>query len=99
MSVRAHRVIAIDIKLEQDYESFNLWQDRELVDFLDAEDDIFSKLSDDGTGIIEVPVETLEKAVGQAGSLGIGEDTVECLKKDIAWAKSKDEESILYYCF
>jgi len=97
MSVRAHRII--EIKTEDDYSSFNLWHDRKLVDFLDGEANLFSSLSTDGTGVTEVSVETLEKVVNQAGKLGIDADTMESLKKDIAWAKSQDMEYVQYYCY
>jgi len=97
MSVSANRII--EIKVEESYNSFNLWHDRKLMDFLDTEADFFSRLSDDGAGISEVSVEVLEKAVSMAIELELDDDTVTNLKKDIAWAKANDQEFVQYDCY
>jgi hypothetical protein len=97
MSVIARRII--EIKIETEYNSFNLWHDSKLMDFLDTEADFFSRLSDDGTGISEVSVEVLEKAVSMSVELELDDDTVTNLKKDIAWAKEHDEEFVQYDCY
>ena len=97
MSVSANRII--EIKVEESYNSFNLWHDTKLMDFLDSEADFFSRLSDDGTGISEVSVEVLEKAVSMSVELELDDDTVTNLKKDIAWAKENNEEFVQYYCY
>ena len=97
MSVRARRII--EIKTEESYESFNLWADKKFMDFLDEESGFFSQLTNDGTGVAEAPVEALEKAVEQASKLELDSDTVESLKKDIAWAKAHNEEFVQYYCY
>ena len=97
MSVSANRII--EIKVEESYNTFNLWHDRKLMDFLDTEADFFSRLSDDGTGISEVSVEVLEKAVSMSVELELDDDTVTNLKKDIAWAKANDQEFVQYDCY
>ena len=97
MSVSANRII--EIKIETEYNSFNLWHDRKLMDFLDAEADFCSQLTADGTGISEVSVEVLENAVSKAVELELDTDIVANLKKDIAWAKANDEELVEYYCY
>ena len=97
MSVSANRII--EIKIEQSYNSFNLWHDRKLMDFLDTEADFFSQLTFDGTGVSEASVEVLEKAVSMAIELELDDDTVANLKKDIAWAKENNEEFVQYYCY
>ena len=97
MSVSANRII--EIKVEESYNTFNLWHDRKLMDFLDTEADFFSRLSDDGTGISEVSVEVLEKAVSMAVELELNDDTVTNLKKDIAWAEANDQEFVQYDCY
>ena len=97
MSVRAHRII--EIKTEDSYSSFNLWQDKKLMEFMDTEADFYSHLTSDGTGITEVSVEVLEKAVAQASELELDTDTIANLKKDIAWAKAHNEEFVQYYCY
>jgi hypothetical protein len=97
MSVIARRII--EIKIEQSYNSFNLWHDGKLMEFLDNEANFFSQLTDDGTGVSEASVEVLEKAVSKAVELGLDEDTIINLKKDIAWAKANDQVFIQYYCY
>jgi hypothetical protein len=97
MIVSANRII--EIKVEESYNTFNLWHDSKLMDFLDTEADFFSRLSDDGTGISEVSVEVLEKAVSMSVELELDDDTVTNLKKDIAWAKEHDEEFVQYDCY
>ena len=97
MSVIAHRII--EIRIETEYHSFNLWHDRKLIGFFDTEADFFSQLTADGTGITEVPVEVLESAVSKALELELDEDTVTNLKKDIAWANEHNEVSVQYDCY
>jgi hypothetical protein len=97
MSVIARRII--EIKIETEYNSFNLWRDTKLRDFLDSEADFFSQLTTDGTGVSEASVEVLEKAVSMAIELELDDDTVANLKKDIAWAKENNEEFVQYYCY
>jgi hypothetical protein len=97
MSVTARRIV--EIKIETEYTSFNLWHDPKLMDFLDTEADFFSPLSFDGTGISEVPVEVLENAVSKAVELELDEDTIANLKKDIAWANEHNEVSVQYDCY
>ena len=97
MSVSANRII--EIKVEESYNTFNLWHDSKLMDFLDTEADFFSRLSDDGTGISEVSVEVLEKAVSMSVELELDDDTVTNLRKDIAWAKANDQEFVQYDCY
>jgi hypothetical protein len=97
MSVSANRII--EIKVEESYNSFNLWHDRKLMDFLDTEANFFSRLSDDGAGVSEVSVEVLEKAVSMALELELDSDTVSNLKKDIEWGTANDQESVQYDCY
>jgi hypothetical protein len=97
MSVSANRII--EIKVEESYNTFNLWHDSKLMDFLDTEADFFSRLSDDGTGISEVSVEVLEKAVSMSVELKLDDDTVTNMKKDIEWAKANDQEFVQYDCY
>jgi hypothetical protein len=97
MSISANRII--EIKVEESYNSFNLWHDRKLMDFLDEEANFFSRLSDDGAGVSEVSVEILEKAVSMSVELELDADTVANLKKDIVWAKANDQEFVQYDCY
>ena len=97
MSVKANRVI--EIKIETEYSSFNLWHDRKLMDFLDNEVDFFRGLTSDGTGLAEVSVEVLEDAVSKAVELELDEDTIANLKKDVVWANEHNEVSVQYDCY
>jgi len=88
MSVRAYRVKQIDF---EDSESFNLWHDRKLMDFLDREYD-FSGSLNGGSGMVELPIKALKEAI----KLDLGEDTVKALQRDI---EACQDEYITYYCF
>ena len=52
-----------------------------------------------GTGIVDVPVELLEKAVNSPKKFDLDEDTVSQIRLDIESAKSSKEEVVTYYCF
>jgi hypothetical protein len=96
MSIRAHRII--EIKLAE-VPSFNLWHNTKLVQFLDEESDIFSFLNTSGTGEIEISVKVLKKAINSAKKLDIDSDTINSLQEDIDFAKSKNNDYVIYDCF
>ena len=81
MSVRAHRIKKIDYS---NAESFNLWHDTKLVEFLDKEGGFYETLTE-GSGIAEVPTEVLKKAVKKAKELELEDWQVKQLKEDIEW--------------
>lgn len=93
MSVRAYRIDKIEIERG---ETFNLWHDGELMDFLDSEGCLAS-LNDDSCGILEVSVEQLKRALEEVDNLD--EETKKAIKEDIDWIKRKKGEYILYDCF
>ena len=95
MSLRAYRIIEIT----SEEASFNLWRDRELMQFLHAEADFFGSLGSDGTGLASVPVGTLQKAVRRATKLKLSAETVKQLKQDIESVKPGGDETVTYYCF
>ena len=97
MSVYAHRIIRI-ITVKK-YVSFDLWKNRTLVNFLDADGNFYHQFYSDGTGITEASVEMLEKAIDQARLLDLDTATVDNIKKDIKWAKKHGHEFIQYSCF
>ena len=97
MSIRAYRII--EIKIEPNYASFNLYHDKKLMEFLDNEAGFYSQLTDDGTGVTCVSIEVLERAIKRAKSLKLEPDTVECLNKDIEAAKAQDDDYVQYYCY
>jgi hypothetical protein len=78
--------------------SFNLYRDGELVDFLNAEIDIYSCIHD-GCGMIEIPVETLIEAAAMPGELKISDKTMQRLKSNIRYARKHDNDTVAYYCF
>lgn len=94
MSINAYRMI----EGKMGNVSFNLYHDSSLVDFLDIETQIYAGIHD-GTGLIDVPIEILEKAVRQSEKLNIDKKTLRCLKQDIQYARSNKEEVVTYYCF
>jgi len=94
MSIRAHRII--EFKLEAS--SFDLWHNEKFMQFLEEEVRLSSNLNLYGTGLLEVPVEVLERAVRMADELGLDEDNVEGLQQDIVAANSTRNESVSYYC-
>lgn len=94
MGTWARRVI--EIKMAD--ASFNFQDEGNLVDFLDAEIDVYSHLYDGG-GMIDVPLNILRKAVRKAGELHLSEKTIKHLKEDIKSAKFNNDESVTYSCF
>jgi hypothetical protein len=52
-----------------------------------------------GTGIVDVPVELLEKAVDAPKKYDLDEDTISQIKSDIESAKSSKDQVVTYYCF
>jgi len=96
MSVRAYRVNKISTAKSS---TFNLWYDKELMNFIEHQSDFMDSLNMDGNGITEIRVEVLERALAKAKELNLESDTVKAIKRDIAWAKRHDEEYISYSCF
>ena len=96
MSVRAYRVNKIDY---ESGESFNVTHDTELTDWLDNNTmGFWDRLNEDCAGELEFSLEELEEAVNHFTELDKVELVAE-LVKDIAWAKSKGDDYITYYCF
>lgn len=91
MSVRAYRVI--EIKTEKN-ESFNLWHDDDLMEWLRANAPIDDQLNGDGAGLIEISVEDMGKALSE---LAIKDYRREAIQNDID--ASKDTGFIQYYCY
>ena len=105
MSVRAYRVNKIEYAKSP---SWNLWSEREIMDWLEENSDVWCASTEDGGAReIEVEVEALKKLVRatRAGEIKndeeetIDEETIHAIEADIAWAKKKREEFIRYTCF
>ena len=90
MSVRAYRVIEIR---QEKADTFNLWHDEKLVEFLDTQYGFFETLHE-GTGLVELPVGALERALVE---VSMEEELKEALKKDIE--ACREEGYVQYYCF
>jgi len=95
MSVRAYRVNAI---LRDDEPSFNLWADRDVVDWLEDNTGFYSPLNMDACGMTEVEVSDLKRMVKQL-TKKVDADVLAKIKDDIAWAEAKGNGWIEYDCF
>ncbi|MBI4187655.1 MAG: hypothetical protein HY529_00430 [Chloroflexi bacterium] len=98
MSIWAHRVNRVEYAEEP---SFSVLRDEALLDMLDEFDEDGSLTENilSGAGMVDVPVKALKKALKSAAKLGLGEQTIRCLKQDIAFAESKKQDTVLYDCF
>lgn len=96
MSVRAYRVIKIE---RAENPSFNLWHDDRIIDFLDEHEErqVSYDLGESG-GQIEVSVSTIKKLLKQK-EIQLDEYHIKAFKDDIAFAKSQNDDYILYDCF
>lgn len=94
MSVRAYRVIKIETAKPN---SFNLWHDDKLVNFLDHNYGFFEGMNEN-SGLTEVPVEGLREALANP-ELELDEDVIEALKRDIEAADQEGNEYVQYYCY
>lgn len=92
MSVRAYRINKIE---QETNPSFNLWHDTELMDLFEGADGFYNGLNQDGNGTVEIPVSLLETALAD---LNLNEHTKKALLADVAWAKNKGQEFIMYSC-
>ena len=92
MSIRAYRVIKIETAQPN---SFNLYHDSDLVDFFDREYGFYEHITE-GTGLTELPVEALERAIAE---VPMDEELKEALLKDIEACRAKKEAYVQYYCF
>jgi hypothetical protein len=97
MSLNAYRIKSDNLYKEG--VSFDLWHNKKLMKLLDQEIQFYMSLNSYGTGIVDVPVELLEKAVDAPKKYDLDEDTVSQIKSDIAHAKSNKDEVVTYYCF
>ena len=94
MSINAYPVI----DLELGKVSFNLYRDRDLADYLDAEVELYGKIHD-GSGLVDIPVKVLKKAMRRSEKLRLDNNTIGRLRSDIQNAKSGKDEVVTYYCF
>jgi hypothetical protein len=94
LSINAYPVIDFELGKV----SFNLFRDRNLSDFLDTEAGLYDGIHD-GSGLVNIPVKVLTKALRQSGKLKLNQKTVKRLQSDITSARSANNEVVTYYCF
>ncbi len=97
MSVRAYRV---NSNAFEDA-SFNVYQDRKLVNFIESESEtgFYSYLNSYGSGEVDIPIKVLRQALKCASQLNLSEETIGRLTQDIAAARASKDESVTYSCF
>jgi hypothetical protein len=97
MSVNAYRIKSDNLYKEG--VSFDLWHNKKLMKLLDEEIQFYMSLNSYGTGIVDVPIELLEKALSSPRKFDLDEHTISQIKLDIESAKSSRDEVVTYYCF
>jgi len=94
MSIRAHRVEEIKTAGE----SFNLWHDKPVVEWLMGNTSFFDSLNCECCGLTEVSVEDLERMLS-----GVGEEidpgVRKMIERDIRVAVKKGDDYVVYYCY
>jgi hypothetical protein len=95
MSVRAYKIT----RLEYDRrESFNLWHDDEIVEWLERNGNL-STLDDDSCGIIEISKEDFLRMKADLGR-SENENTQEALKRiEGDFLIGYNSDYVMYYCF
>jgi len=93
MSVRAHRINNIDY---ESYDTFNLWHDEKIIEWLEDNTSFYDNLNIDVCGIAELSIEDIEQMLKD---LELDKDQVEQFKKDIEFAKKKGDTYVQYYIF
>jgi hypothetical protein len=93
MTVWAHRII--EIKRAKN-PSFNFRDNQKFIQFLDEDGEFFSNVNSNGSGMVEVPIKKVVKAIKESKKLGLDEETIKRLHKDISFAKNRKNKYILY---
>ena len=77
--------------------SFEAAHDEALVQFIESESDYgYYEWLHAGDGTVPIPVEVMEKVVKKATKLKLSADKVRRIQKDIAYARSRGQETIEY---
>lgn len=111
MSTRAYRINKIESEPTQ---SFNLTHQGEMLDWLQANDESYTEqIGEGGGGTMEFSVAALEdlvelvkKGSSELVHMGYGDrpatpytlEEMEGIVRDIAWAKAKGDEWVMYHC-
>jgi hypothetical protein len=94
MSVRAYRVVEI----KTGGESFNLWHDEKVVDWLENKTSFFNSLNEDGCGLTYLEVDNLKTMLSEIGS-EMDEYARKAIKEDISFAEQQGDSYVQYYCY
>ena len=95
MSILAHRIYPA----KSEFFTFDVWHDEKLVEYLNKEIDFNFSLNIYGTGIVDIPVELLEKIITLKRELELDEDTIAQIQLDISNGKSRIGEVVSYHCY
>jgi len=90
MSVRAYRVAKIE---HEESDTFNLWHDDKLTEFLDNEYGFYEQITEGG-GLVDVSVEALQEALEK---VEMDDELREAIQKDIE--ACRDKGYVTYYCY
>lgn len=89
-SVRAYRVLDIDLALPS---SFDLFDDKKLVEFFRDKCKLLVVLDHKGVGVFHIPTVLVEKAISEAG---MNLETKAALSRDVEFAKERGIDEIQY---
>jgi hypothetical protein len=92
MSIRAYRVMEI----KTNGPSFNLWEDEDLVEWLDKKTAFFQSLNFDAVGLTEIDVDELKRALVEINDLK--QDIRKAIEEDINAAEEIGRDYVQYYC-
>ena len=90
MSVKAYRVLSIDLAQPA---SFDLIEDNKLAEFLKDKYKLLVILDDQGTCLLHVSTEAIQRAVNEAA---MNLETQAHLRRDLEYAKEKFMETLQY---
>lgn len=90
MSVKAYRILQLDIA---EPASFDVLEDKKLVEFLKDKMQFMVVMDKQGTDIIHVPVELLKEARAKAG---MNLETMAFINRDIEFAEERHKEFVEY---
>lgn len=91
MSVRAYRVTKME---REESDTFNLWHDNKLMEFLNSEYGFYERLANDGSGLVELSIETLQEALKK---VEMDDELREAIRRDIE--ACQNEGYVTYYCY
>ena len=95
MSINAYRIFPT----KSDTFTFDVGHDEKLIDFFNEKIQFYLSLNFYGTGIVDVPVELLKKAIELKKKLKLDKDTINRIQIDIDDARLHKDNVVSYNCF